>query len=110
MKKLTVNEQIFLISIWHLKDEAYGVKIRKKIIELTGGPILFGTLYNTLDSLVKKGYVVTRKGEPTSQRGGQNKVYYSLTKEGMLALERARELQESLWIGIPKILYNDAGN
>jgi len=45
------------VSFWHLKDEAYGVQIRKKIIELTGSIILFGTLYNTLDSLVKKGYV-----------------------------------------------------
>ena len=90
-----------------MKDEAYGVRIRKKIIELTGNPILFGTLYNTLDSLVKKGYVVTRKGEPTAQRGGQNKVYYSLTKDGIFALEKARELQESLWIGIPKALYSD---
>ena len=59
MKKLTVNEEIFLIAIWHLKDDAYGVKIRKKIRELTGSSILFGTLYNTLDYLVKKGYVET---------------------------------------------------
>jgi hypothetical protein len=33
MKKLTINEQIFLIAIWHLKDEAYGIKIRERIIE-----------------------------------------------------------------------------
>ena len=109
MKRLTLNEQIFLIAIYHMKDEAYGVKIRKKIIELTGSSILFGTLYNTLDALVKKGYVATRKGEPTAQRGGQNKVYYSLTREGRIALQRARELQESLWFGMPRIIYHDAG-
>ena len=109
MKRLTINEQIFLISIYRLKDDAYGVKIRKKIMALTGSSILFGTLYNTLDALVKKGYVVTRKGEPTAQRGGQNKVYYSLTREGRIALQRARELQESLWVGMPKIIYIDAG-
>ena len=108
MKRLTINEQIFLIAIYHLGDEAYGVKIRTKITDLTGNSLLFGTLYNTLDALVKKGYVVTRKGEPTPQRGGQNKVYYSLTKDGLLSLQKARELQESLWLGIPEILYNDA--
>ena len=106
MKKLTLNEQIFLIAIWHLKDEAYGVQIRKKIIEMTGSSILFGTLYNSLDYLVKKGYVVTHKGEPTAQRGGHNKVYYSLTEPGMVALEKARELQASLWAGIPKNAFN----
>ena len=54
MKRLTMNEQIFLIAIWHLEKDAYGVNIRKKITELTGRSILFGTLYNTLDYLVKK--------------------------------------------------------
>ena len=108
MKRLTINEQIFLIAIYHLRDEAYGVKIRKKITDLTGSSLLFGTLYNTLDSMVKKGYVVTRKGEPTPQRGGQNKVYYSLTKEGLVSLQKARELQKSLWLEMPDILYNDA--
>jgi DNA-binding PadR family transcriptional regulator len=103
MKKLTLNEQIFLISIWHLGDDAYGVKIREKIIELTGNPMMFGTVYNTLDKLVKKGYVITHKGAEThEERGGYKKVYYSLTKEGLLALRKARELQENLWSGIPQ--------
>ncbi len=105
MKKLTINEEIFLIAIWHLGEEAYGVNIRKKINELEGTNILFGTLYNTLDYLVKKGYVNTRKGEITPQRGGNNKVYYSLTEEGIKALQRARELQERLWEGIPEYAF-----
>jgi len=101
LKKLTINEEIFLIAIWHLKDDAYGVNIRKKIIEITGQKLLFGTLYNTLDYLVKKGYVTTRKGEPTPQRGGHNKVYYSITKPGKAALQRARELHSKLWEDVP---------
>ena len=103
MKKLTLNEQIFLIAIWHLDEDAYGVRIMEKIIELTGHSMMFGTIYNTLDKLVKKGYVSTRKGgEATDERGGYKKVFYSLTKEGMLALRRARELQENLWAEIPQ--------
>ncbi len=101
MKKLTINEEIFLISIWHLREEAYGVKIREKILEFTGSSILLGTLYNTLDQLIKKGYVSSRKGEVTSQRGGHNKVYYSLSKDGETALHDARQLQGKLWEGIP---------
>lgn len=103
MKKLTLNEQIFLIAIWHLDEDAYGVKIREKIIDLTGHSMMFGTIYNTLDKLVKKGYVSTRKGgEATAERGGYKKVYYSLTKEGRMALRKARELQKSLWAEIPQ--------
>ena len=102
MKKLTLNEQIFLIAIWHLDDEAYGVKIREKILDLTGNSMMFGTIYNTLDKLVKKGYVITRKGGgASSERGGYMKVYYSLTNDGCLALRHARELQKNLWADIP---------
>jgi len=49
LKILSVNEQIFLIAIWWLKDEAYGVSIRDKITEITGRTFTFGTLYNTLE-------------------------------------------------------------
>lgn len=103
MKKLTLNEQIFLIAIWNLGDDAYGVKIRDKIMDLTGSSMMFGTVYNTLDKLVKKGYVSTRKGgEPTEERGGYKKVFYTLTKDGLAALRKARELQEALWAEIPQ--------
>ena len=105
LKKLTINEEIFLIAIWHLKDEAYGVNIRKKICGLTGNDFTFGTLYNTLDYLSRKGYVTTRKGEPSSKRGGHNKVYYSITIDGELALQQARKLQEKLWKGVPKYAF-----
>lgn len=98
-----MNEQIFLIAIWHLGEEAYGVKIREKIMELTGSSMMFGTVYNTLDKLVKKGYVSTRKGGgASSERGGYQKVFYSLTQDGKLALRRARELQDNLWGEIPQ--------
>ncbi|MCP4724992.1 MAG: PadR family transcriptional regulator [bacterium] len=101
MGRLTVNEEMFLIAILHLNDEAYGVKIRKKITDLTGITVFLGTLYNTLEQLIRKGFVSTRKGEPTSQRGGHNKVYYSLTDDGIKALEDARELHEKLWGSLP---------
>ena len=97
MKNLSMNEQIYLIAILLLKDEAYGVKIRDKVIELTGKSMVFGTLYNNLDYLVKKGLLSSRKGETGPNRGGNTKVFYSLTETGKEALEEARELQQSLW-------------
>lgn len=104
MKKLTINEEIFLISIWRLRQEAFGLNIRDKIRDLTGATVTFGTLYNTLDYLLRKGYVQTRKGGPSPTRGGHNKVYYSITPEGIRALQEARELQGKLWEGIPLLV------
>ncbi len=103
MKYLTITEQIYLIAIWHLKNEAYGVKIREKIIELTGKQMVFGTLYNNLDGLVKKSFVSTKKGDTGRDRGGNIKVFYSLTDDGLKALQESRELQESLWASIPNL-------
>lgn len=102
MKTLSVNEQIFLIAIWWLKDETYGVRIRDKIAEMTGRTFTFGTLYNTLDNLAKKGYVTSRAVQILNQAGGNKRVYYTITKSGIEALREARELQEAIWEGISK--------
>jgi len=102
VSKLTVNEEICLVAIWHLGEEAYGVKIRKKIKELTGKFYILGTLYNMLEQMMRKGYISSRKGEPTFQRGGHNKVYYSLTRAGKSALREVRELHEKLWNSVPE--------
>ena len=105
MKNLSVNGQIFLIAIWWLKDEAYGVQIRDKIRELTGRTFTFGTLYNTLDYLAQKGFVTSRAVQILNQAGGNKRVYYTITKDGLEALREARELQESLWRGIYKYTF-----
>ena len=105
MKNLSVNGQIFLIAIWWLKDEAYGVRIRDKITEMTGRTFTFGTLYNTLDYLAQKGFVTSRAVQILNQSGGNKRVYYTITKAGLEALREARELQEVLWRGIYKYTF-----
>ncbi len=100
VKKLTINEQIFLIAIWHLGNEAYGVNIRKKIKELTGASMIFGTIYNTLEYLLKKEYIAVHEGAPKQGNEGK-RVYYHITKDGLEALKEAKTLQKSLWQGIP---------
>ena len=103
--KLTLNEQILLLSIWRLGDEAYGVKLQEMVCDYIGKDIAFGTLYNNLDQLIKKGYAVSYKGEPTAVRGGKAKVYYEIADDGLKALHAARELQNKLWDGIPDMAF-----
>jgi len=105
VKFLSVNEQIFLIAIWWLKDEAYGVKIREKIKQITGRAYTFGTLYNTLDNLAKKGYVNSRSVQILNQAGGNKRVYYTLTKSGLESLRKARKLQKALWKDIEEFAF-----
>lgn len=97
MYELTKNEELILISIWKLKDNAYGITIKKDFFETTEKAINYGSLCKTLYKLVQKGYIDSNESAPISQRGGRRKVMYSLTYEGKKALKRAYEIQKTAW-------------
>lgn len=99
MKLLSITEQMYLTAILSLGEDAYGVRIREQVIGLTGKTMVFGTLYNNLDQLVRKGYVVTKKDEGLSD---SKKVFYDVTDTGKKALQECRSLQESLWSALPE--------
>ncbi len=104
MKDLTVLEQILLATIIALKEGAYGVAIRKMAEKLTGKRLMYGTLYNALDQLLRKGCVTQSKGATSSARGGRPRIYYSLTPEGEAALRASYDLQNTIWNSIPDFL------
>jgi PadR family transcriptional regulator PadR len=100
MNNLTKNEEIILLSILRLGDNAYGVSIKNQIQELTGDEWNYGLLYATLDQLVKKGLLLKKEGKPMPERGGRRKIYYTISKGGYRALEEAHELNVALWDGV----------
>jgi len=102
MKDLTLSEIIFLLAIWRLGDNAYGVTIKRQVTKDSGKTHTYGTLYSALDQLFKKGYVTKSAGPPTPERGGRSKIFYRLTPHGMKSLKAARELQREIWKGIPE--------
>ena len=65
---LGVFEQLILMALVHLKDQAYGVTVRREVEERTGRSVSMGAVYATLDRLEKKGYVSSFQGEPTPER------------------------------------------
>ena len=100
MDVLTKHEELILISIWKLKDNAYGVTLKKDFIETTGKSINYGSLCKTLYKLVQKGFIESKESTPVSQQGGRRKVMYNLTEEGKKALKQAYEIQKSAWQSI----------
>lgn len=100
MSQLTKNEETLLLAILRLKTDTYGVRIKRKILDLTGMDWNYGLLYSTLDQLAKKGLLFKKEGKPMPERGGRRKIYYSLSPSGRSALEEAYSLKESLWEGI----------
>ena len=93
-------EQIVLLAVWRIGQDAYGVRIRQEIEARTGRAVTIGAVYATLDRLAQKGCVKTAMGEPTAARGGRAKRYYSITRTGMAALEDTRLQLARMWKGL----------
>jgi PadR family transcriptional regulator PadR len=82
-------EQLILLAVMRLEDDAYGATIGRLIEEATGRRISIGAIYTTLDRLQSKGYLRSRIGDPTGERGGRRRKIYSLDRLGHLAITRA---------------------
>jgi PadR family transcriptional regulator PadR len=90
-------EEVYMLSILELKDNAYGVTIKKSVTKKTGKPLSYGGLYFMLAQLVKKGLAAKTPGEPTQKRGGRRKYYYTPTEKGKKALQDTYSHQKALW-------------
>jgi DNA-binding PadR family transcriptional regulator len=97
MKELTKIEEILLLAIWRLKDNAYGVKIRQYVSQIVGKEFTYGNLYSALSQLSEKKYVKKTLGEPTPDRRGRRKINYTLSASGTNALKAAREMNQKMW-------------
>lgn len=104
MDVLSRADEILLLAILRLKDNAYGVSIVKEVRRSTGKILKLGGLWVSLDILAKRGLVEKQMGDPTPKRGGRSKIYYSLTPDGFKALSRVNELNRSLWKGIGEFI------
>src|SRR5579859_4473644 len=78
-------EYLILTSAARLGDAAYGAAIRQAIEDATQRRCSIGALYTTLDRLEAKGFIKTRMGDPTPQRGGRPKRIVRLTAQGARA-------------------------
>ena len=96
-------EQSVMLAIAHLRDDAYGVTVRREIEARTERNVVIGAVYTALDRLERKGYVRSRMSDPTPERGGRSKRYFELTAAGVEALERSRELVARMWKGIRRL-------
>jgi len=108
MKELTKIEEILLLAIWKLKDEAYGVKIRQYVSKVINKDFTYGNLYSALNQLERKEYVAKRFGELTPVRGGRKKVLYSVNEFGIEALKISFKMKEAMWEGISEFALSES--
>jgi DNA-binding PadR family transcriptional regulator len=93
-------EQIVLLAILRMGDDAYGVTIGAEIRQQTARAPAAGALYTTLDRLEEKGLVSSAMGDPTPQRGGRAKRFFKVTSTGMQALTQGLRSYQNLTRGL----------
>lgn len=105
MDLLTRIEELILLSVWKLQDEAYGLEVRNHLSETIGSELSVGAVYVPLKRLRKNGYLDSWEGKPTEKRGGRAKRFYKLTAKGVEALSRVRTVHEKAWSDLPNLGY-----
>jgi DNA-binding PadR family transcriptional regulator len=108
MKEISKAEEMVLLAILRLEDEAYGVSIRKQIRIDTGRDYTYGTLYGLLRQMDRKGYIKKIRGEPLPEKGGRSKTYFMLKPMGIRALKDAIELHKRMWKDINGFSFDES--
>ena len=96
-------ELLVLLALMRVGDDAYGVPISEAIEESSGREVAIGSVYITLERLERKGFVASRLGEPTAERGGRAKTYFRVTANGLRAVRQAQRTLVNLWNGVPQL-------
>ena len=100
MKYITRKEEILLLTILRLEENATLVGIRDHLNSITEKEWTAGNLYVALQKLRNIGYLSSFEGSPTARRGGRAAKFYRLTHSGMMALVKVREVHDVTWQGM----------
>ncbi|MBN1271480.1 MAG: PadR family transcriptional regulator [Candidatus Aminicenantes bacterium] len=103
MNFLSRSEEMVLVTVWKLKEKAYSVIIREQLRKVTGKKWSFGSVYNPLSRLEKRGFLDSYTTDPVSERGGRSKRVYRVTPKGQEALTQLWSIQASLWEAAPEL-------
>ena len=93
-------EQVVLLAVARLEDEAYGMRVREEIESRAGRRATIGAVYATLERLVSKGHARETEMPGGAERSGLARRFYQITPAGKAALEDARDLQARMWAGL----------
>jgi len=98
-------EEIILLTVASLYDDAYGVAIMQEVARRSGRSITISTVHAALKRLDEKGFVESRYDGATNERGGRRKHLFRVTMAGRNALNQSRALRNDLWNSIPDLAF-----
>lgn len=103
-KHLGELEQMVLMAVLQLQDNAYGTTVKAELSDRAGRRVSPGALFATIDRLEQKGMIASHLGDPTPGRGGKRKRFLTVTAKGVAALRDAREAWVRMSEGLDEVL------
>ena len=97
-------EQLTMLAVLRLKEDAYGAAIQREIEAQTGRVVSVNAIYTTLDRLETKGLLRSWAGAPTRERGGRRKKHYALEPQGLAAISQAYRTMRRMTSGFERLL------
>lgn len=98
--KLGEFEELVLLSVIVLKDEAYGVEIKKELENRMNEQLSVGSIQSALKRMEEKGFLTSEFGEATQKRGGKRKRIYCATPHAHKVLSEIKSIREGFWTQI----------
>lgn len=98
-------EELVLLTVGILYDDAYGLGITDEIERRTGRMVTVSSVHKALMRLEQKGFLHSHMGGATEERGGRKKRLFTITNSGKEALREARDMRNELWRAVPKIVW-----
>ncbi len=101
-------EEIVLLAVAILQEQAYAVGILKAIEKQSGRLMHISAVHTALYRLEEKGFLKSHLGEASQTRGGKRKRIFTITPYGVKALQEAMELRQQMWAQVPKIIWQQS--
>ncbi len=100
-------EELVLLTVGVLNEEAYSIAISKEINRITQRDVSFAVVHSALNRLEEKGFVDSKMGGATSERGGRSKRLFTISHAGKKALLKTKEQRDQLWSMMPKVIFKN---
>ena len=96
-------ELMVLLAVLRVGEDAYGVPIARELEDKISREVLLGSVYAALERLEAKGLVASSLGDPTPERGGRAKRYFTVTAKGLREIRETQRTLVRLWRGLPEL-------
>ncbi len=101
---ITRKEELILLSVLNLQENAYLIGIHDHLEEVTGKKVSLTSVHLPLSRLEKAGLIESYFGEATAVRGGRRKKIYKITKDGINELNAHKKINDALWGDYSKLV------